>query len=153
MKKVLLSVASIALIASLTVACSNEEAMPEETQNQEQTATPLDTDSGGGTDENTGGTTNADSSGNAGDEAGEEVTVLIDENSMFNMSELHIKNGTKVTWVNNDSIAHTVYETNNLFNSENMVQGSTFSYTFDQPGTYTYYCSIHPSMEAEVIVE
>lgn len=153
MKKVLLSVASVALIASLTVACSNKEAQPSETQYQEQAPTTTGTGAEDGTSGNSGEAANGNTGGTTGGEAEAEVTVLIDENAMFNTPELRVKKGTTVTWVNNDDIAHNVYEMNDLFRSEDMVQGSSFSYTFDQPGTYSYVCSFHPSMEATVIVE
>lgn len=153
MKKFLLSAASASLIFILTVACSNGEANQMESQEQEQTTTPAQDSPNYTTGETTSGNSGGNTGGNADGEAGVEVTVLIDESGMFNTPELRIKKGTKVTWVNNDDIAHNVYEMNNLFQSENLDQGSTFSYTFDQPGEYTYYCSIHPSMEARVIVE
>ncbi len=60
--------------------------------------------------------------------------------------------GSKVTWINRDEVPHTVRETHNLFRSAALDTGDTFSYTFTQPGTYDYYCSLHPQMVAKVIV-
>ncbi len=59
-----------------------------------------------------------------------------------------------VTWTNNDSPTHTVTGDNggDPGNSPNIPSGGTFSYLFDTPGTYTYHCSIHPSMTGTVIV-
>ncbi len=61
--------------------------------------------------------------------------------------------GTTVTWSNKDSVAHTVSSREGVFDRANLSSGATFSYTFDQNGSFEYYCKIHPYMEGEVIVE
>jgi len=61
--------------------------------------------------------------------------------------------GTTVTWFNKDSVAHTVSSRADVFDSGNLSGGATFSYTFDQNGSFEYYCKIHPSMRGKVIVE
>jgi len=61
--------------------------------------------------------------------------------------------GTTVTWFNKDSVAHTVSSREGVFDSGNLSGGATFSYTFDQNGSFEYYCKIHPSMRGKVIVE
>lgn len=61
--------------------------------------------------------------------------------------------GTTVTWTNKDSVPHTVTTQDTLFDSGNLSRGATFSYTFDQSGTFEYYCTIHPRMTGKVIVE
>ncbi len=64
--------------------------------------------------------------------------------------------GTVVLWFNNDSVTHTVTARDNLFDSGNLSPGEpgdTFRYTFEQSGTYEYYCKIHPSMVGEIIIE
>ena len=61
--------------------------------------------------------------------------------------------GTTVTWFNKDSVAHTVSSREGVFDSGNLSGGATFSYTFDQNGSFEYYCKIHPYMNGEVIVE
>jgi plastocyanin len=81
-----------------------------------------------------------------------ESLITIDYSS-FSVKELKVKAGTKVTWVNNDTQIHTVTDLLEAFDSRKMGPGERWSYTFDKPGTYTYYCSTHPSMEAKVIVE
>jgi plastocyanin len=61
--------------------------------------------------------------------------------------------GTKVRWTNNDSVSHTV--TSNpagLFDSGPLEPGDDFDFRFEEPGTYTYSCTIHPSMTGTVIV-
>jgi len=57
-----------------------------------------------------------------------------------------------VVWTNNDSAEHTVTATDNSFNSGYIEPGQTYTHTFMSPGTYTYYCTIHPWMKGTVIV-
>jgi plastocyanin len=66
---------------------------------------------------------------------------------------LRVTVGTTVTWTNNESSDHTVTSNSGLFESNNMAKGATFSYTFNQAGTFDYYCKIHPSMTGKIIVE
>lgn len=66
---------------------------------------------------------------------------------------LRVTAGTTVTWTNNDSSTHTVTSNTGLFESGNMAKGATFSQTFNQKGTFDYYCKIHPSMIGKIIVE
>ncbi len=61
--------------------------------------------------------------------------------------------GTTVTWFNKDSVAHTVSSREDVFDSGNLSGGATFSYTFDQIGSFEYYCKFHPYMKGQVIVE
>lgn len=69
------------------------------------------------------------------------ITVMIGMNST-------------VTWVNQDSMPHTVTANDGLFNSGNLNPGQSYTYTFTLPGTYTYYCIYHSQwMKGEVIVE
>jgi plastocyanin len=84
------------------------------------------------------------------DEGGQIVAI---DHSAFSVKELKVKAGSKVTWVNNDTQIHTVTELQGLFDSRNIAPGEQWSYTFTKAGTYTYYCSTHPSMVAKVIVE
>jgi len=61
--------------------------------------------------------------------------------------------GTTVTWTNLDSVAHTVTSETDLFDSGNLAPNATFSYSFADRGTFSYYCTIHPSMRGKVSVE
>lgn len=80
----------------------------------------------------------------------EDVDVKI-ENYAFDSATITVSVGTTVTWENYDSVPHTV--TGDGFDSGTLQNGKTFSYTFTEPGTYAYKCSIHPSMKGTVIVE
>lgn len=68
----------------------------------------------------------------------------------FNPTKITISKGTTVTWTQKDNALHTV--TSDNFDSRNLSTGQTFSQTFNEAGTFKYICTIHPSMEAEIIV-
>ena len=68
----------------------------------------------------------------------------------FNPDTITVTKATTVTWTNKDSAPHTVKGT--AFTSETLNQGQSYSYTFNEAGTFEYQCSIHPSMRAKVIV-
>jgi plastocyanin len=72
----------------------------------------------------------------------------------FAPAALTVKVGTKVTWTNQDSDAHTVTSqgSGGPLNSPAMSNGATFSFTFTKAGTYQYLCTIHPFMTATVTV-
>lgn len=71
----------------------------------------------------------------------------------FNPLTVSISKGTTVTWTNSDSAPHTVTSVSGAFDSGRLNQGSTFSYTFNQAGTFEYECTIHPSIvHGKVIV-
>jgi plastocyanin len=74
-------------------------------------------------------------------------------NFAFSPASITVPAGTKVTWTNNDSVAHTVSSRGGLFDSGSLSPKATFSYTFAQKGTYEYFCSFHSSMNGKVIVE
>ena len=84
--------------------------------------------------------------------SGNANTITI-QNLAFNPSTLTVKVGTNVTWINKDSMPHTVTSDNGVFESGSLSNGQTFIYTFNTPGTYNYHCSIHTSMTAKIIVE
>jgi plastocyanin len=71
----------------------------------------------------------------------------------FTPSDLIVPVGTTVVWTNKDSNIHTVSSTASVFDSGVVQPGKKFTYTFDQPGTYRYGCSITTSMSAEVLVQ
>ncbi len=77
--------------------------------------------------------------------------VVID-NFTFSAPTLTISPGTGVTWVNRDDVPHTVTSEDRTFKSPVLDTNDTFTRTFDKPGTYSYYCSIHPRMEGKVVV-
>lgn len=72
-------------------------------------------------------------------------------NFAFNPENVTIQVGQKVTWTNNDSVAHTVTGTD--FSSGQIAPGATYEHTFATAGTFDYKCSIHPSMLAKITVQ
>lgn len=75
--------------------------------------------------------------------------------SRFDTLELSVKVGDTVTFVNNDGYDHTVTSKDDApvaFDSGKFGQGETFEVEFTEPGTYNYFCQIHPTMRATVIV-
>ena len=80
------------------------------------------------------------------------TSQVICKNNKFVPDSLTVKTGTTVTWVNQDGFVHTVTsgtspsERSGLFDSGNLSGGETFSFTFDQPGTYDYFCIPHFSL-------
>src|SRR5882762_11086735 len=79
----------------------------------------------------------------------ETVEVKID-NFSFGPAELTVAVGTTVTWTNVDDIPHTVVSDDKVFKSKALDTDEKFSFTFDKPGTYPYFCSLHPKMTAKV---
>ncbi len=79
-----------------------------------------------------------------------QVTI---NNFQFEPATLTVPAGTTVTWTNQDGDTHTVTAANRLFSSEVLDPGQSFTHTFATPGTYSYYCAIHPHMTATVIVK
>jgi plastocyanin len=75
------------------------------------------------------------------------------ENFNFTPADITVAPGTTVTWTNNDDVEHTVTSSTNAFGSSAIETGNSFSFTFTQPGTYTYFCSIHPFMTGRVTVQ
>lgn len=75
------------------------------------------------------------------------------ENFSFQPATLTVKAGTKVTWVNRDDVPHTATDTDKRFKSKTLDTDDKFSFTFEQPGTYNYYCALHPKMTAQIIVK
>jgi len=107
--------------------------------------------------------------GDTGEVAGEEETVTIPESEQnetgakaeivdveirdykYIPESLNVNVGQTVRWTNYDSVLHDVVGSG--IESEYLRQGETFTYTFEQEGTYDYICTIHPWMEGEVIAE
>jgi amicyanin len=72
----------------------------------------------------------------------------------FNAQSITIKVGDVVTWVNEDPMQHTVTsDSGSELNSDSLNKGEIYSHTFNQKGTFSYQCNIHPSMKGKIIVE
>jgi plastocyanin len=60
--------------------------------------------------------------------------------------------GDRVTFVNDDDEAHTVTATDKSFDSEGLDSAGTWQHVFAKPGTYRYFCELHPYMKATIVV-
>jgi nitrite reductase (NO-forming) len=77
----------------------------------------------------------------------------------FDPPSLKVAKGTTVTWKNADSTLHTVTsgtaegnESGTSFDSSYLAGGKTFQWTFSTPGTFDYYCTLHPYMKGQIVV-
>lgn len=74
------------------------------------------------------------------------------DNFSFTPKALTVKAGTTVTWTNQDDIPHNVVSTEKKFSSPVLDTDQQFSFQFQKPGTYPYYCKIHPMMTGSIVV-
>lgn len=77
------------------------------------------------------------------------------QNFKFGPNPLTVPVGSRVTWVNRDEEPHTVTSADpaDPFKSAALDTGDKFSVTFDKPGSYKYFCSVHPFMVGTVVVK
>jgi len=73
----------------------------------------------------------------------------------FQPNRIEITAGTTVAWTNNDAVEHTVTAVDRSFDSGNMEPGpgAIWRHTFTKPGTYQFFCVVHPFMKGVVIVK
>ena len=88
----------------------------------------------------------------AKEDAAAKYAVKID-NYSFTPQTITVPAGTTVTWTNSDDVPHTVAATDLAFHSKAMDTDEQYSHTFDAPGTYKYFCTVHPRMQGTVVVE
>ena len=75
------------------------------------------------------------------------------DNFSFGPTTLTVAVGITVTWTNRDDIPHTVVSDDKVFKSKVLDTDEKFSFTFTKPGTYPYFCSVHPKMTGKVVVQ
>ena len=78
-------------------------------------------------------------------------SVTID-NFTFAPQQVTVKTGTTITWTNQDDIPHAIASSAKVFKSKALDTGDKFSFTFTTPGTYEYFCSLHPHMTGTIVV-
>ena len=95
-----------------------------------------------------------------------DATVIIERGAsdpnndkMYTPAKLNVSKGTTVVWRNDDTTFHTVTSGNPdvndsavVFDSDLIRAGNTFKWTFDNEGTFEYYCTLHPIMRGTVVV-
>ncbi|PYJ63781.1 MAG: hypothetical protein DME74_02110 [Verrucomicrobia bacterium] len=71
----------------------------------------------------------------------------------FNPQILTVKSGEKITWINRDEEPHTVVSVEKQFKKSTALDtDQEFTITTGAPGTYTYFCSVHPKMTGTIVV-
>jgi plastocyanin len=72
----------------------------------------------------------------------------------FNPQTLTVKSGEKVTWINRDDEPHTIVSVGKQFKKSTALDtDQEFTITVGAPGTYDYFCSVHPKMTGTIVVE
>jgi plastocyanin len=84
--------------------------------------------------------------------AASSAEVKID-NFSFGPTPLVVAVGATVTWTNRDDIPHTVVSNDKVFKSKALDTDDKFSFTFTKAGTYPYFCSLHPKMTGQIVVQ
>ena len=76
------------------------------------------------------------------------------DNFTFTPASLKVKAGTTVTWTNKDDIPHGIASSDNAFKkSKALDTDDSYSFTFTTPGTFQFFCYIHPHMVGTIVVE
>lgn len=86
---------------------------------------------------------------------GSEGGPVVMKSLAFNPNVVHVTVGQRLEWINEDNVAHNVtYETGPRFKSSRPIMnpGARFSITLTEAGTIHYYCTIHPWMQATIVV-
>jgi plastocyanin len=130
------TITSAAVVVLALAGCGGDTA-----QEPDDTAAEQPTDGTDGADE---------------DEPGDGPTVVVSDLA-FQQDSVTTSAGTAATWDNQDSVGHTVTsgtpgDATGVFDEE-LPAGEQVSITVDEPGTYPYWCQIHPDMTAELVVE
>jgi 3',5'-cyclic-AMP phosphodiesterase len=74
------------------------------------------------------------------------------DNFSFSPGTATVAAGATVRWTNRDDVPHVVVSADRVFKSAVLDTDGQFSRRFDSPGTYKYFCSLHPVMTGEIVV-
>ena len=89
-----------------------------------------------------------------GAEDGAKKNQIVIKDFHFTPETLTVKSGEKITWINRDEEPHTVVSVEKQFKkSAPLDTDEVFTITAGAPGTYTYFCSVHPKMTGTIVVE
>ena len=90
--------------------------------------------------------------GDANSMPGTETKIDI-KDFAFNPQTIRVKSGEKITWINRDEEPHTVVSVEKQFTKSSALDtDQEFTITAGAPGTYTYFCSVHPKMTGTIVV-
>jgi plastocyanin len=74
------------------------------------------------------------------------------DNFSFGPQNITVHPGTTVEWINHDDLPHAVAAEDRSFKSRVLDTDEKYSHRFDKPGTYPYFCSLHPKMQGKIVV-
>ncbi len=83
-------------------------------------------------------------------DAGTSITI---DNFTFSPDKLAVSKGTEVTWANRDDIPHSIVLAAIKVHSKALDTDNSFSYRFDNAGSYAYVCGLHPQMHGQIVVK
>ena len=87
-------------------------------------------------------------------QAEESASAISIDNFSFTPATLTVRAGTTVTWTNKDDIPHGIASSNKAFaRSKALDTDDSYSFTFTTPGTYLYFCYLHPHMVGSIVVQ
>lgn len=100
----------------------------------------------------------ADQSADTSQSSDSNVKRITITNLSFSPDSVTVESGTTVRWVNNDKVEHAIATVDgsgspDIFDSASIAVGSTYTLQLNKPGTYKYYCKLHPAMKGEIIVK
>ncbi len=75
------------------------------------------------------------------------------DNFTFTPQTLTVSANSTVTWTNKDDVPHVIASTDGLFRSKGLDTDDHYSFKFTKPGTYNYFCAIHPKMTGQIVVQ
>jgi plastocyanin len=79
------------------------------------------------------------------------IEVEVD-NFTFAPETITVPANATVTWLNRDDVPHVIASTDGLFRSKALDTDDKYAFTFTKPGTYSYFCAVHPKMVGKIIV-
>ncbi len=100
-----------------------------------------------------GGLTISSPAGASTTAQGETVVVEAADGNVFEPATVTINVGDTVTWRNTDDVPHTSTSDDGVWDSGALAAGEEFSFTFEEAGTFPYFCEFHPGMEGTVVVQ
>jgi plastocyanin len=153
-RRMLMTFGMFAVAAALVAGCAGDDTGGSASGGEPATTTtaaPATTeDAGTGGGGGRGGDYGGGGGGGSGGQAGSGAVRIAD--FAFAPDSSDVKVGDSLKWTNQDGTTHTVTADDGAFDSGNLAGGKSFSFTFDQAGTFAYHCKIHQSMTGTVVV-
>lgn len=76
--------------------------------------------------------------------------IIYMKGSAYSPADITLVPGSKIVWMNDDNMIHTVTANDSSFSSADINPGATYTRTFDSLGIYNYHCMHHPGMTGVV---